>query len=113
MRKIPFDPSLSADQQVTFTGAESPCVLRFVWNVYSSAWFVTVGDDIQPRKIVPNFPLLFSMSSRSPIKGDFIAVKATTGAPETIGYDDLGSTWLFAYMSAAEREAWSIANGLG
>lgn len=111
MIAIPFDPSKSADQTLNFNGLGIDCTLRFTWNVFSDCWFVSFGD-IQPRRLVINFPILKSMRYRLPFPGDFMMKRTAEVVGDEIGFEDLGSNWLLCYLTAAEVEAWGVRNGL-
>lgn len=111
MIKIPFDPAVSADQEMNFIGAGVPVTIRLTWNVYSDAWFISIAD-IAPRRVVPNLPLLRGVRDLAPVPGDFMVRRATSAAQSPIGYDALGASWVLVYMTAQEIEAWGVARGL-
>lgn len=111
MIAIPFDPSISSDQEITFSGAEAPITLRFTWNAFSEKWFVKFGE-IEPRRLIMNFPILRSTRYLLPFKGDFMMKRVATTVQNVIDYDDLGKNWFLCYLTADEVEEWGVRNGM-
>ncbi len=112
MIAIPFDAEKSADQEIRFVGAGPSITLRFTWNTFSDAWFCAIGD-AGARRLVPRFIITKSCAGLIGVPGGFMMKKATANAPATIGYYDLGKTWVLCYLTPAEVEKWEHDNGLG
>lgn len=111
MIAIPFNPSKSADQEITFTGVGTPVKLRFTWNVFSESWFISFGE-CAPRRAIVGFPILKSMKYLLPVRGDFMLKRMATTTPASVGYEDLGKLWFLCYLTETEVETWGVRNGL-
>ncbi|MFA6910729.1 MAG: hypothetical protein WCQ59_06335 [Candidatus Cloacimonadaceae bacterium] len=117
MDVIPFDPSVSADQQFRIQLGDEMVTLRLVYNDRSNFWFITVtnsnGDALDSIKVVPNWPLLNQYVSAKPIEGDLFVFPVVSTTQEPIGYEGLGDAWMLCWASSDEVNEWRSNNGLG
>lgn len=117
MIKLPFNPSVSADQVFSALIPEQLVMsIHLVWNDRAGSWFLGVSSSdkkIEGLRVVQRWPLLREHAALSPIEGDLIVLPLTHPAPKVIGYDDLGSTWGLFWMSPDDVKRWEAANGLG
>lgn len=96
MLKIPFNPSISADQTFRVLIPERMVIsLRLTWNTRDSAWYMSISSDrgeIGALRVVEQWPLLFSHKGLSPIDGDIIVFPLSDGKGKPLSeYDALGS----------------------
>lgn len=124
MKKLPFDPMLSADQTTRFLNADGEAVsYRLNWNSRSNSWYLDVGYQplsasemtfIYGIKAVPRYPLLREYAATFPFKGDFLLMPVTAANdPSNIKYEDIGRNWFLYWLSADEIAAWESPRGLG
>lgn len=117
MMKVPFDPTISADQQFQVLIPEKAVItMTLRWNIRSGFWFADIesgGRSIECLKVVPRWPLLLEHPGLSPIDGDFIALPVSRGAPDPIPYEGLGSSWNLFWLSPDDVARWRSSHGLG
>lgn len=118
MLKIPFNPSISADQTFRVLIPERMVIsLRLTWNTRASAWFITISSErgeIGAFRVVERWPILFSHKALSPIDGDIIALPLSDGKGKPLSeYDALGEYWGLFWISPEDLANWKAANGLG
>lgn len=117
MMKIPFDPTISADQQFqVLIPEQSVITLTLRWNTRSGAWFADVtskGKTAYGLKITPRWPLFTDHAALSPISGDLIALPLDGQAAEPVAYDALGTTWGLFWISPDELLKWRYSHGVG
>lgn len=115
MQRIPFQPSISADQLLRVALGGQYVSLRLTWNERVETWFadLTFEDSTMTSiKLVPNWPLLYPRRGQTAFVGDLMLLPrgATSKKPS---YDELGTTWFLMYITPAELDAWRANNGLG
>lgn len=117
MMRIPFDPSISADQQFQVLLPEQAVLtLTLRWNSRSGSWYANVSSGsrtLYGLKVTPRWPLLRSHNASSPIEGDLIALPLDKSACAPIQYADLGSTWGLFWLSPEDVTRWEVGHGLG
>lgn len=117
MMKIPFDPTISADQQFQVLIPERAVImLTLRWNTRSSFWYVDIesgGATINGLKIVPRWPLLEEHRALSPLEGDLMVLPLSGNAPDPIPYEGLGTSWGLFWLAPEDVEKWRVAHGLG
>lgn len=118
MKKIPIDPSLSADQEVRFqTDDRSTVTLRFTYNVRSKFWFLDVtvgGTTVTGVKLVPGWPLLRQYKGLTALTGDFLFLPVSADARNyPTKYEDIGKIWFLCWLDESEISAWRSVRGLG
>ncbi len=118
MLKIPFNPSISADQTFRVLIPERMVIsLRLTWNTRDSAWYMSISTDrgeLGALKVVEQWPLLFSHKGLSPIDGDIIVFPLSDGKGKPLSeYDALGESWGLFWLSPEDVANWKAANGLG
>lgn len=112
MKVIPFDPSVSAIQELNVNLGELVCDFVFTWNGRAGSWFcdfrTTAGSNNSIR-IVEKTPLLGS-TNRTGLNGDFRVLKFDKLSGEPVTYDNFGSVWKLVY---ATNDEWlEYDNGL-
>lgn len=117
MIAVPFDPTVSADQELRITLAQQPVVLRLYWNTLVEFWFLDVigvdsSKSLRSLKLVPPLPLCMMSRALAPISGDFMLVRRDENAPQKLAYEDLGTRWALCYLTADELQAWMVSRGL-
>lgn len=122
MKKLPFNPQLSARQQLRFVTTDgTPTVLTLSFNERSEFWYTdiekTLSDGTKQSytgvKLVPNWPLLWEHKGVFPFPGDFLVLPTSAAASsQPIGYFDLGTNWVLCWLLDSEVDAWRSANGL-
>lgn len=117
MLKIPFDPSVSADQTLSVLIPEKQVMsLRFVWNTRASGWDVTVSSsngELGMFRLKPYWPLLHEHKALSPILGDIMAMPISGSKQSLKEYTALGNDWGLFWLSPEDVTAWEKANGMG
>ena len=118
MKKIPLDPSQSADQTVRFqTEGGLSVALRFTYNVRSGFWCIDVtvgGTTLTGVKLVPGWPLLHEYRGTVDIGGDFVFLPVSSDARNCpIAYEDIGKVWFLCAFTKSEINAWRSVRGLG
>lgn len=118
MLRIPFNPSVSADQTVSvLTPEQLVMTLRLVWSERAKAWDIFVSSDngeLGMFRITERFPILYEHRVISPIKGDIIVLPLSEGKGKPLSdYDALGDSWGLFYINENDLKAWEKANGLG
>ncbi len=118
MLKIPFNPSISADQTFRVLIPERMVIsLRLTWNTRDSAWYMSISSDrgeIGALRVVEQWPLLFSHKALSPIDGDIIVFPLSDGKGKPLNqYDALGESWGLFWLSPEDVANWKVANGMG
>ena len=117
MMKIPFDPTISADQQFQVLIPERAVImLTLRWNTRSGFWYADIesgGVAVNGLKIVPRWPILKEHQALSPIDGDLMALPLSRNAPDPIPYEGLGDSWGLFWLSPEDVEKWRAVNGLG
>ena len=114
---VPFDPALSADQELRIMLGDELAVLRLTWNVSSSFWYLNVGNadnskELTSMKVVPNWPLFSVAPAAAPLSGNFVVLRLDEQAVSPVGYYDLGTHWGLYWMDDAEVLAWRKTYGL-
>ena len=117
MMRIPFDPSISADQQFQVLLPERAVLtLTLRWNSRSGFWYMDVSAgsrSLQGIKVTPRWPLLLEHKALSPIEGNLIVLPLDKSARDLLQYDDLGSTWGLFWLSPEDVTRWEVGHGLG
>lgn len=117
MMRIPFDPSISADQQFQVLLPERAVLtLTLRWNSRSGFWYMDVSagsSSLQGIKVTPRWPLLLGHKALSPIEGNLIVLPLDKSAPDPIQYDALGSAWGLFWISPEDEARWEASHGLG
>jgi len=117
MRYIKSFADKSADftQVVNLGGAQF--TIRLCWNSRSEHWHMTIVDSqggrIDGVKVVERWPLCTPHRSQIKMGGDLVAIPAVTDPTIRLGYDNLGTEWLLAYLTADELLTWKADNGVG
>ena len=117
MMKIPFDPTISADQQFQVLIPERAVImLTLRWNIRSGFWYSDIesgGKVLNGLKLVPRWPILREHQALSPIEGDLMALPLSGNAPDTIPYEGLGDSWGLFWLAPEDVKKWEAAHGLG
>ena len=117
MMKIPFDPTISADQQFQVLIPERAVImLTLRWNSRSGFWYADIesgGKVLNGLKIVPRWPILREHQALSPIEGDLMALPLSGNAPDPILYEGLGDSWGLFWLAPEDVKKWEAAHGLG
>ena len=116
MKYLPTFQTISADFTYKVALGSEQYNLRLLWNSRAEHWFLTVVDTAGGRidgvKVVEKWPLLTAHRGQIKLSGDIVAIPITTTG-ERLGYDNLGTAWVLAYLDATELLDWKVANGLG
>lgn len=117
MMKIPFDPTISADQQFQVLIPERAVImLTLRWNTRSGFWYADIesgGKVLNGLKLVPRWPILREHQALSPIEGDLMALPLSGNAPDPIPYEGLGDSWGLFWLAPEDVKKWETAHGLG
>ena len=117
MMKIPFDPTISADQQFQVLIPERAVImLTLRWNTRSGFWYADIesgGKVLNGLKLVPRWPILREHQALSPIEGDLMALPLSWNAPDPIPYEGLGDSWGLFWLAPEDVKKWEVAHGLG
>lgn len=114
---VPFEPALSADQELRIMLGDELAVLCLIWNVKAEFWYLDVGNadnskELTSLKVVPGWPLFDVAAAAAPIAGNFMALRMDEQAGNSIGYYDLGARWGLYWMDDSEILAWRKTYGL-
>ena len=117
MMKIPFDPTISADQQFQVLIPERAVImLTLRWNTRSGFWYADIesgGKVLNGLKLVPRWPILREHQALSPIEGDLTALPLSGNASFPIPYEGLGDSWGLFWLAQEDVKKWEAAHGLG
>ena len=117
MMKIPFDPTISADQQFQVLIPERAVImLTLRWNTRSGFWYADIesgGKVLNGLKIVPRWPILRGHQALSPIEGDLMALPLSWNAAAPRPYGGLGDSWGLFWSAPEDVKKWEAAHGLG
>ena len=117
MMKIPFDPTISADQQFQVLIPERAVImLTLRWNSRNGFWYADIesgGKVLNGLKLVPRWPILRGHQALSPIEGDLMALPMSGNAPDPIPYEGLGDSWGLFWLAPEDVKKWEAAHGLG
>ena len=117
MMKIPFDPTISADQQFQVLIPERAVImLTLRWNTRSGFWYADIesgGKVLNGLKLVPRWPILREHQALSPIEGDLMALPLSWNATDPIPYEGLGDSWGLFWLAPEDVKKWEAAHGLG
>ena len=117
MMKIPFDPTISSDQQFQVLIPERAVImLTLRWNTRNGFWYVDIesgGKVLNGLKVVPSWPILLEHQALSPIDGDLMALPLSGSAPDHIPYEGLGTSWGLFWLAPEDVKEWEAAHGLG
>ena len=116
MKYLPAFQTISADFTYKIALNSQQYQVRLCWNARCGHWFLTIVDSLGGRidgvKVVEKWPLLTPHRAQIKMSGDIVAIPATASATP-LGYDNLGTEWLLAYMTQSELLDWKANNGVG
>jgi hypothetical protein len=122
MLRLQVDPSLSAQQVISFTTTEgTPVRVTLTWNERSQFWYIdltqTLSDGTTSSfygvKLTPSFPVLSGVKNLYTFPGDFLLLPVqSTVVTDPVGYADLGTLWFLCWISDAEATAWKASYGI-
>lgn len=117
MQIIPFNPKVSSRQTCYVSLGKSNVGISIHWNAVSSTWHMSFtksdGARIYGVPVVPSYPLLRQYRAHGVIDGDILVLPdGPVASTSSVGYNELGSSYMIAYMDASELKAWEEEHGL-
>lgn len=114
---VPFNPALSADQELRMLLGDELAVLRITWNTACGFWYLSLSNAdataaVNGLKMVPGWPLFSVSKALAPLAGDFMVLRMDDSVGDAVAYDDLGVRWGLYYLTDEEVAAWRSACGL-